>query len=95
MRPFDLLQQQAERASTRVALRHKSDALTYRELLDRVNQASQQLIEHGVSKGDRVALYLQKNIDLVVYLLAANAIRCGIRTHQPPTQNPAAQSHPS
>ncbi len=74
MHPFDLLHQQAERASTRVALRHKNDALTYPELLDRVNQASQQLGELGVIKGDRVALYLQKNIDLVVYLLAANAI---------------------
>jgi len=74
MRPFDLLEQQAERASTRVALRHKNDALTYRELLDRVNQASQQLSKLGVTKGDRVALYLQKNIDLVVYLLAVNAI---------------------
>ena len=74
MRPFDLLQQQAERASTRIALRHKNDALIYRELLDRVNQASQQLSKLGVTKGDRVALYLQKSIDLVVYLLAVNAI---------------------
>ena len=74
MRPFDLLQQQAERAATRVAIRHKSDALDYRALLNRVNQASQQLSELGVLSGDRVALYLQKNIDLVVYLLAANAL---------------------
>jgi len=74
MRPFDLLQQQAERAAARVAIRHKSHALDYRALLDRVNHASQQLSELGVTKGDRVALYLQKNIDLVVYLLAANAL---------------------
>jgi len=53
MRPFDLLQHQAERAATRVAIRHKSDALDYQALLDRVNQASQQLNELGVIKGDQ------------------------------------------
>ena len=74
MRPFDLLLQQAQLDASKVALRHKSEALSYRELLDRVNLASEQLINLSVIKGDRVALYLQKNIDLVVYLLAANAI---------------------
>ncbi|MEY3407596.1 MAG: hypothetical protein RL038_657, partial [Actinomycetota bacterium] len=47
-----------------------TQTITYAELQDRVNQATNALIELGISKGDRVAIYLPMIPEAVVAMLA-------------------------
>ncbi|WP_260814137.1 AMP-binding protein [Xanthomonas prunicola] len=49
---------------------HEELALSYADLDVRANQLAHHLIAHGIGPEDRVALYLQRGIDLVVAILA-------------------------
>jgi D-alanine--poly(phosphoribitol) ligase subunit 1 len=53
-----------------IAIQHLDDSMTYRELNDQANRLAQLLIEQGVNSGDRVALFLQRSIPMVVGILA-------------------------
>jgi len=53
-----------------VAIEHLDETITYGELDRRANALAALLREHGVVPGDRVALFVQRSIPMVVGLLA-------------------------
>jgi amino acid adenylation domain-containing protein len=61
-----LLSESAGRQPDAVAVRSKDGAVSYGELEAKSNQFAHALIERGVHRGDRVALYTQKSIDSLV-----------------------------
>jgi long-chain acyl-CoA synthetase len=61
----------ARRSPGAVAIRYRDGALTHGELDERSGALGAALAERGVSRGDRVALYLQNVPEFVVAVLAA------------------------
>jgi len=59
----------------RLAVQDANVSLTYEELQRRVQQVSAALIARGVTPGQRVAVCLERSVDLAVALLAV--MRCG------------------
>jgi D-alanine--poly(phosphoribitol) ligase subunit 1 len=55
---------------TAIAIEHLNETMTYGELNDQANRLAQLLIEHGVSSGDSVGLFLQRSIPMVVGIFA-------------------------
>ena len=70
-----LLQRSAELHPDRTAVEDGERSLTYSELETRSNQMAALLLELGVSKGDRVGLFLDKSIESVVGIYGA--LKCG------------------
>ncbi|MGH2806057.1 MAG: amino acid adenylation domain-containing protein, partial [Actinomycetota bacterium] len=56
----------AARSPDRVAVEDRDRKITYSELEARANRLGHLLVELGVQRGDRVALYLDKSLDSVV-----------------------------
>jgi amino acid adenylation domain-containing protein len=52
------------------AVAMRGSELGYRDLVERVHQLARELIARGVTKGDRVALEMERGFDMVVALLA-------------------------
>jgi amino acid adenylation domain-containing protein len=71
----ELLRRSAGSHPDRTAVEHGDRSLTYAELEDRSNRTANLLTDLGVSKGDRVGLYLDKSIESIVGLYGA--MRCG------------------
>ncbi|WP_263009660.1 non-ribosomal peptide synthetase, partial [Dickeya oryzae] len=65
-----LFEQQAARQPDAVAVVFDGESLRYGELNHRANQLAHWLIEQGVRPDDRVAIALERSIELVVALLA-------------------------
>jgi amino acid adenylation domain-containing protein/non-ribosomal peptide synthase protein (TIGR01720 family) len=65
----DLFAEQAARTPGRVALTHEGAAMTYAELDARSNALAHRLRRLGVAPGTRVALLLERSLDLVVGVL--------------------------
>src|SRR5947199_6627679 len=61
-----LLSESATRHPDAEAVRLLNDSITYRELETRSNQLAHALIDSGVSRGDRVGIYLQKSPAAIV-----------------------------
>ena len=61
----------AERMPDKVAFRFLDQQLTYAELEERSACLARMLIEQGVRRGDRVALYLNKSLESAISLFAA------------------------
>lgn len=57
----------------RPAVTYAAETVSYRQLADRVARAANGLRALGVRRGDRVAIYAQKQIETVVALLAVSA----------------------
>lgn len=55
-----------QRSPQRVAFRFNDEQLDYAQLDTRSSQLAHQLIEIGIKKGDRVAIFMHKNLDLPV-----------------------------
>ncbi|WP_346418558.1 amino acid adenylation domain-containing protein, partial [Pseudomonas syringae] len=66
----DLFETQAEAQPDAVAAIHNAQALTYRELNQRANRLAHRLIGLGVQPGERVAMLLERSLDLVISQLA-------------------------
>ncbi|MEW8508802.1 MAG: acyl-CoA ligase (AMP-forming), exosortase A system-associated [Candidatus Thiodiazotropha sp.] len=69
----DLIFESASRSPSQTALTYKSSSLTYAELAERVTHLSRALIEIGVEKQDRIAIYLPKCLENVIAIFAASA----------------------
>ena len=67
-----LLAQAAEQAPGSAALTYKRNTITYGDLWDTVRAAAGQLQELGLKPGDRVAIYLEKRLELVVAMFATS-----------------------
>ncbi|UXA53236.1 non-ribosomal peptide synthase/polyketide synthase [Xanthomonas prunicola] len=65
-----VFEQQVAQAPQAIAVVHEDLALSYADLDVRANQLAHHLIAHGIGPEDRVALFLQRGIDLVVAVLA-------------------------
>ena len=63
-----LLDRSAERAPDREAFRCGGHSLTYAAAANRSDRLAQTLLAHGVAKGNRVGLYLDKSLELAVAL---------------------------
>ncbi|MDD5303340.1 MAG: AMP-binding protein, partial [Elusimicrobia bacterium] len=66
----DLLQESAARAPRKVALVCGERRFTYERLEGMANRLANALIEKGVRRGDRVALYLDNSLEAVVGIFA-------------------------
>ena len=56
----------ADRFPDREAVRFSSHSLTYTELETRTNSLARTLIEQGISRGDRVGIYMNKGLESAV-----------------------------
>nr|WP_240492598.1 non-ribosomal peptide synthetase [Photorhabdus namnaonensis] len=65
-----LFEQQAEKTPDAVALVYEERILSYAELNARANWLARRLIEQGIRSDDRVAVLLERSIELVVAQLA-------------------------
>ena len=68
-----LLSQAASAAPQNAALSSGPDTISYGELWSAVLTAAAQLQELDLRRGDRVAIYLEKRVELVVAMFAASA----------------------
>ncbi|MGD2165534.1 MAG: AMP-binding protein, partial [Anaerolineae bacterium] len=66
----DFLQSSAERFPDKVALVCDGQRLSYAEIEARANRLAHALIDHGVHRGDRVALYLPNSVEAVVAIFS-------------------------
>ncbi len=67
----DFLEHSAERFPDKVALVHEGRRLTYGEIDSLANRLAYSLVERGVERGDRVAVFLDNSVEAVVSLFAA------------------------
>ncbi|MDR5744905.1 amino acid adenylation domain-containing protein [Caballeronia sp. LZ029] len=65
----DLLERQAARTPTTVALLHGARQMTYAELNVRANRLGDMLMSHGLGPGDIVAIALPRSFDMVLAIL--------------------------
>lgn len=65
-----LFEEQVERCPESIALRFGDEQLTYRELNCRANQLARYLREWGAATEDKIAVILNRSINLVVSILA-------------------------
>jgi amino acid adenylation domain-containing protein len=70
-----LFQAQARRTPAAIAVECAGEQLAYQELNTRANQLARRLLAAGVGAGDRVAVLLERSIELVVAELAV--LKCG------------------
>ena len=66
----DLFEAQVQRAPNAVAAEFEGKKLSYRELDERANQLGQYLQKLGAKPEGRVALYLERGLDLIVAMMA-------------------------
>ncbi|BAU28745.1 amino acid adenylation domain-containing protein/thioester reductase-like protein [Aneurinibacillus soli] len=59
----------AEKFPARIALSSEKGQLTYEELHHKSDQVAQMLCDHGLKKGDFVALFMERSLETVVGLL--------------------------
>ena len=64
------LELSARRLPDKTALVCRERRLTYREVEEQSNQLAQALLEHGVHRGDRVAIYLENSVEAVLSIFA-------------------------
>ena len=65
-----MVQYYAQHTPNKEALIFQEEVLTYKELDQLTSELAWYLQQHGVSKGDFVALYLKRSLDLIVGILA-------------------------
>jgi acyl-CoA synthetase (AMP-forming)/AMP-acid ligase II len=66
----DFLQQSAKRAPNKVALICGDKHLTYAEIEARANRLANSMLDHGVLRGDRVVIYMNNSVEVVVSIFA-------------------------
>ncbi|NWC96712.1 MULTISPECIES: non-ribosomal peptide synthetase [unclassified Pseudomonas] len=68
-----LIHQQVEAHAARhpdaIALRFEQQRLTYRELNERANQVAHCLLDHGIRPDDRVAICVERGLEMIIGLL--------------------------
>lgn len=66
----DLLGNTVDRDPHRTAIIDRGNRYSYRDLARCVNALTAALLEHGVGKGDRIGIYLEKSFETVAAILA-------------------------
>jgi len=67
----DLILRQAERRPAAVAVTHRQAALSYAELADQIQAVAQGLLHLGLSRLERIAVYLPKRLETVSALFGS------------------------
>ncbi|MEW6417389.1 MAG: AMP-binding protein [Nitrospirota bacterium] len=67
----NFLEYSAQRTPDKVALIHQDNRLTYAEIDSMANRLAAALIDVGIERGDRVAVYMDNSIEAVVSIFAA------------------------
>jgi len=67
-----MLRNSAERFPDKEALIHRQQRLTYRELAAKVNACALGLVTAGVSRGDRVGIFLETSVEQVVAIFGTS-----------------------
>ena len=65
----ELFEQHAERVPNAVACVFENEQLTYRELNKRANQLANYLKKRGVGPGQRVGIFVERSLDMMIGLL--------------------------
>ncbi|MEC2664023.1 condensation domain-containing protein, partial [Bacillus cereus] len=60
---------QVDRQSNRIAIATETESLTYRQLNMCSNQVAQHLLEKGIKRGDKVAIFLDRSMNSIVSML--------------------------
>ncbi len=68
---YQVIDNIAQKYPDHTALSFEGDQLTYNDLLTKVEVLAQGLKAHGVQKGDRVGIYIDRRVEMVIALLAA------------------------
>ncbi len=66
---LELFRRQVKQNPERIAIKDKSQSLSFAELDERSNKLANLLIEKGINAGDRVSLHLKRSADLIVGIL--------------------------
>ncbi len=69
---YDLIARQAEQRPAAIALRHRHENLSYEGLALHTEAAAWGLLGLGLSRGERVAVYLPKRLETVIALFGAS-----------------------
>lgn len=69
----DLVRTSAARTPDAPALVYKSDTWSYRRLDSAMAQMARAVLRHGLERGDRVAVYMEKRPETLIALLGASA----------------------
>lgn len=70
MQVEEFLERSAQRTPHKTALVCQQRRLNYRELEEQSNQLAHALMEQGVARGDRVAIYLENSVEAVLSIFA-------------------------
>lgn len=84
MDPAAVLRRNAVAASDKAALRFEGRTQTYRELHERANRLANALREHGIERGDRVAVAADNSfetLEILAGLTVGGYVRCPLYTH--------------
>ena len=73
---LDLFQIQVQQNPQKTAVSDKTQSLTYADLDQRSNQLANYLIEKEITDGKRVAIYLNRSVDLIISILATFKAGC-------------------
>lgn len=65
----DLVYQQAQLSPNKIAIIYGQERITYGELLNKAHQLAHFLIAHGVKRGERIGVYMERYIELNTTLL--------------------------
>ncbi|MDA2704712.1 amino acid adenylation domain-containing protein [Bacillus cereus] len=60
---------QVDRQPNRIAIVTETESLTYRQLNMSSNQVAQHLLENGIKRGDKVAIFLDRSMNSIVSML--------------------------
>ena len=65
-----LLQAQVERTPNAIAVTYDAQHLTFRAWNEQANRLAHELLKHGAAPGQLIAVFLERDLDLIVALLA-------------------------
>lgn len=66
----DLFEEQVINTPNNIAVTFKDEMITYKELNEKANSLAKILINKGINRGDKIALRINKSIEMIVGILA-------------------------
>jgi long-chain acyl-CoA synthetase len=82
----DFLENNADRLPDKIALVCDGRRLTYKQIDEMADRLAQAMIQQGVQRGDRVAVYLNNSVDAVIGIFAALKTGAAFVTVNPTTK---------
>jgi fengycin family lipopeptide synthetase B len=73
---LDIFDRSANKHSTKVAIEHDNNVITYQELIYKANQFANYLHQSGYKPGDRIAILMKHSIELIICILGVLKARC-------------------